>query len=138
MTVVAGVDNSPVSEQVVARAIEQARWRGAAVHLVHVSYAPMVHADVPIDWTEVQEAQRAHVWSQLEAAISRAEVPVQKIDLDGYPPDRLVGYANEIEAVLLVVGTRGHGELASLVLGSTSHRAIHLAGCDVLVVKTNE
>lgn len=93
MTVVAGVDNSPVSEQVVARAIEQARWRGSGVHLVHVSFTPMIHADAPIDWTEVREAQRAHVWSQLEAA------------------------------------------MASLVLGSTSHRAIHLAQCDVLVVK---
>lgn len=137
MTVVAGVDNSLVSEQVVARAIEQARWRDSAVHLVHVSYSPMIHADVPIDWTEVTDAQRAHVWSQLETAISRADVPIEKIDLDGYPPDRLVGYANEVEAGLLVVGTRGHGELASLVLGSTSHRAIHLAACDVLVVKVS-
>lgn len=137
MTVVAGVDSSPVSDQVVARAIEQARWRGSGVHLVHVSDSPMIYADVPIDWTEVKEAQQAHVWSQLEAAISGAEVPIEKVSLDGYPPDRLVGYANEIEAVLLVVGTRGHGELASLVLGSTSHRAIHLAECDVLVVKVS-
>lgn len=138
MTVVAGVDNSPVSERVVARAIDQAMWRGSAVHLVHVSYAPMIHADVPIDWTEVREAQRAQVWSQLETVIAGADVPIEKIDLDGYPPDRLVGYANEIEAGLLVVGTRGHGELASLILGSTSHRAIHLSGCDVLVVKASE
>jgi len=137
MTVVAGVDNSPVSEQIVARAIEQARWRGSDVHLVHVSYSPMIHADVPVDWTEVREAQRTHVWSQLEDAISGADVRIEKIDLDGYPPDRLVAYANEIEAGLLVVGTRGHGELASLVLGSTSHRAIHLAECDVLVVKVS-
>lgn len=135
MTVVAGVDNSPVSEQVVARAIEQASWRGCGVHLVHVSYLPITYADVPIDWTEVEEAQRAHVWSQLEAVISGADVAIEKVDLDGYPPDRLVAYSNEIEAGLLVVGTRGHGELASLVLGSTSHRAIHLAECDVLVVK---
>ncbi|MFP3881310.1 MAG: universal stress protein [Actinomycetota bacterium] len=137
MTVVAGVDNSPVSEQVVARAIEQARWRGSGVHLVYVSYLSMIYADVPIDWTEVREAQRAHVWSQLEAAISVADLPIEKVDLEGYPPDRLVGYANEIEASLLVVGTRGHGELASLVLGSTSHRAIHIAECDVLVVKVS-
>lgn len=137
MTVVAGVDNSPVAGQVVARAIEQARWRSSDVHLVHVSYSPITYADVPIDWTEVEEAQRAYVWSQLEAAISGADVPIEKVDLDGYPPDRLVAYANEIEAGLLVVGTRGHGELASLVLGSTSHRAIHLAECDVLVVKVS-
>ena len=36
----------------------------------------------------------------------------------------------------IAVGSPAHrGELASMVLGSTSHRAIHLAPCDVLVVK---
>ena len=46
-----------------------------------------------------------------------------------------MAYVKNVRAGLLVVGTRGRGELASMVLGSTSHRAIHLAPCDVLVVK---
>jgi nucleotide-binding universal stress UspA family protein len=63
---------------------------------------------------------------------------VTKVDLDGYPPDTLSSYATEVEAELLVLGTRGRGELASLILGSTSHRALHLATCDVLVVKPGD
>lgn len=138
MTVVAGVDDSPVSRKVVARAIEQARWRSTDVHLVHVAYAPMVYADVPVDWADVIEAQRASVWSQLEGLIEDAGSPVERVDLDGYPPDRLIDYTKEVDAELLVLGTRGRGDFASLILGSTSHRAIHLAGCDVLVVKSDE
>ncbi|HEX6286016.1 MAG TPA: universal stress protein [Acidimicrobiia bacterium] len=138
MSVVAGVDDSPVSKLVVERAIEQARLRGTDVHLAHVAYAPMVYADVPINWAEVVEAQRNAVWSQLEPAIAASDVPVVKVDLDGYPPDSLVAYANDQQASLLVVGTRGRGDFASLILGSTSHRAIHLSECDVLVVKTPE
>lgn len=138
MTVVAGVDESPVSKQVVASAIEQARWRGSDVHLVYVAYAPVIYADVPVDWADIVEAQRANVWAQLETTISDADITVEQVDLEGYPPDRLVDYATDVDASLLVVGTRGRGELASLILGSTSHRAIHLADCDVLIVKVHK
>jgi len=136
MTVVAGVDESPTSKLVAARAVEQARWRGTDLQLVHVAYAPMLYADVPIDWSEVVEAQRKLVWEQLKPIIDDADVAVETVDLDGYPPEALVDYTAEIEASLLVVGTRGRGDLASMILGSTSHRAIHSATCDVLVVKT--
>ena len=137
MTVVAGVDESPTSKLVAARAIEQARWRGTDLQLVHVAYAPMLYADVPIDWSEVVEAQRKLVWEQLRPIIDEADVVVETVDLDGYPPEALVDYTAEVNASLLVVGTRGRGDLASLILGSTSHRAIHSATCDVLVVKAD-
>lgn len=137
MTVVAGVDDSPVSVLVTERAVEQARWRGTDVHLVHVVYLAVNYAEtIAIDWTEIERAQRRTVWNGLEAVIASADVPIEKIDLEGYPPDSLVAYAADQNASLLVVGTRGRGEFASLVLGSTSHRAIHLSECDVLIVKT--
>ena len=138
MTVVAGVDGSPVSELVVTRAVEQAQWRETDLHLVFVSYMPMIYTEAVIDWDQVLEAQRESVWSKLMSIIDDSDVEVRHVDLDGYPPDTLVDYANDTEADLLVVGTRGRGELASLILGSTSHRAIHLARCDVLVVKAPE
>jgi nucleotide-binding universal stress UspA family protein len=138
VTVVAGVDGSPVSELVVTRAIEQARWRETDLHLVFVSYMPLIYTETVIDWDQVLEAQRESVWKKLTDIIRDAEVEVRQVDLDGYPPDALVGYANDAEAALLVVGTRGRGELASLILGSTSHRAVHLARCDVLIVKAPE
>jgi nucleotide-binding universal stress UspA family protein len=103
-----------------------------------VVHLPVVYAEIPIDVTEVAEAQRQAVWEQLDPIIDSAAIKVKRVDLDGYPPDLLVDYASERGASLLVVGTRGRGELASLILGSTSHRAIHLAECDVLVVKANQ
>ena len=137
MTVIAGVDDTPVAGQVVEKAIEQARWRSTDLHVVHVMHIPLVYTEVAIDWAEVAEAQRTAVWDHLEPALSDAGVQVERVDLEGYPPDTLVDYANEQGAELLVVGTRGRGDLASLILGSTSHRAIHLADCDILVVKAD-
>lgn len=135
MTVVAGVDEAPISAKVVATAIEQARWRKTDLHIVHVTHLPIVYTEVAINWDEVAEAQRVSVWAGLEQAIGESDVAIERVDLDGYPPDTLAAYANDVDASLLVVGTRGRGDFASLILGSTSHRALHLAQCDVLVVK---
>jgi len=133
--VVAGVDDSPVSMEVLEKAIEQASWRKAELHVVHVVRFPMTYTQLPVDITEVIEAERRTVWERLEPTMAGAGLTVRRVDLDGYPPDTLVAYTSSEEAVLLVVGTRGRGEIASLILGSTSHRAIQLAECDVLVVK---
>jgi nucleotide-binding universal stress UspA family protein len=138
MIVVAGVDGSQAARRVVETAAEQARWRDADLHLVHASYVPVVYADVPIDLGEFTESERRAVWDIVRPLAEGLDVAYELVDLDGYPPDTLVSYANDVDACLLVVGTRGRGDFASLILGSTAHRAIQLAHCDVLVAKEGE
>jgi nucleotide-binding universal stress UspA family protein len=138
MTVVAGVDGSPISLDVARSAMAEARCRGTDLHLVHVTNFPLTYSEVAIVWGEVMDAERRSAWAQLEGVIGDAGTGVERVDLEGYPADALVDYADEVGADLLVVGTRGRGEFASLILGSTSQRAIHVATCDVLVVKPSE
>lgn len=42
--------------------------------------------------------------------------------------------AREIGADVIVVGTRGHGMIAGLLLGGVTHRLLHIAPCPVLAV----
>ena len=137
MSVVVGVDESESAITVLNKAAEEARRRGTLLHVVHVARVPIIWSDVPVDPRSIMQAQREAVWGKVGSAVEALDVTVDRVDLEGYPPDELVEYASEVGASLLVVGTRGRGGLASLVLGSTSHRAIHEAQCDVLVVKTN-
>jgi nucleotide-binding universal stress UspA family protein len=136
MVVVVGVDESDHAVAVVERALGEAERRDAELHVVHVFHPPVLpYMGAPIDMAAVAAAQRQAVWSRIEPHISRGPVSVERVDLAGYPPDTLIDYADNVKADLVVVGTRGRGDIASLILGSTSHRAIHLAHCDVLVVK---
>lgn len=134
MIVVVGVDESEHAVLVVRRAVAEARVWEAELHVVHVFHAPVLpYMGTPIDLTALAEAERQAVWERIEPELRG--VPFERVDLEGYPPDTLVDYVRNVDAELLVVGSRGRGELAALILGSTSHRAIHLAPCDVLVVK---
>ncbi len=104
--------------------------------MVHVFHAPVIpYLGSPIDIQSIADAERTAVWERIAPALGHSDVEIERVDLEGYPPDTLVDYVKNIDAELLVVGSRGRGELAALILGSTSHRAIHLAPCDVLVVK---
>jgi nucleotide-binding universal stress UspA family protein len=133
VVVVVGVDESPHAAMVVRRAIDEARRRNAELHAVYVFHPPVLpYMGFTVD---MAVGQRKAVWERIRRELAVSGVDHREIDLEGYPPDVLVGYAKNISAELLVVGTRGRGDFASLVLGSTSHRAIHLSDCDVLVVK---
>ena len=136
MVVVVGVDETEHGVTVVSRALEEARSRDAELHVVHVFHPPVLpYLGSPIDIPAIAKAEKAAVWERIDPHLAHAGVPVHRVDLEGYPPDTLVHYVQNVGANLLVVGSRGRGELAALVLGSTSHRCIHLAPCDVLVVK---
>ncbi len=139
MTIVAAVDPSPAAHRVVERAIEMARKLNAELHVVHVFQPPSTVYPMQgmylIDDEEMEKAEHELVWNQLDDLLD--EHPVRRVELRGYPASAIVDYAESTDAELIVIGTRGRGGFASLVLGSTSQAVIHDAHCDVLVVKTS-
>jgi nucleotide-binding universal stress UspA family protein len=50
------------------------------------------------------------------------------------PAHEIADLAREADADLIVVGSRGHGLIAGLLLGSVTQRLLHVAPCPVLVV----
>ena len=137
MPIVVGVDETPVSERVLRKAIDEARLRNDTLHVVHVYHPPLMYfattLSEPVDFAA---HHRDKVWERLIPLLEMSHIGWERVDLDGYPGDVLTDYADNVHASLIVIGTRGRGDLSSLLLGSTSHRVAHIASCDVLIVKT--
>jgi nucleotide-binding universal stress UspA family protein len=139
LLIVVGVDGSDHGMVALEAAISEAKAHGADLHVVYVTDvtpATLHLGDaLTVDTSVLAEAQRQGVWGTVGPVIDAGGHPVTRVDLDGYPADALVDYAEEKRADLLVVGTRGRGRIASTFLGSTSSRALDHARCDVLVAK---
>jgi len=74
----------------------------------------------------------------LKAAAQAAEAAGVSDTLErvaGNPVEAIVALADEIDADLIVVGSRGRNTLATALLGSVSHGVLHRANRPVLVVK---
>jgi len=54
---------------------------------------------------------------------------------DGNPTKCVLECAKQEGADLIVIGSRGLGDLASLLMGSVSHKVSHLAECTCITVK---
>jgi nucleotide-binding universal stress UspA family protein len=59
---------------------------------------------------------------------------VEAVIVERPPAEALATLAQERDARVIVVGTRGEGPLRGALLGSTPHKLLHLAHCPVLVV----
>ena len=139
--IIVGVDGSSASRAAVDWAARDAALRGRPLTIVHVGPTEKAGAwiDVPVTegyWAACE--RRGHqildeaVKVATEALGPEASVPVeQRLVFDGAVPT-LVDMSKDAD--LLVVGCRGLGALARLLLGSVSRGLIHHAHCPVAVI----
>jgi nucleotide-binding universal stress UspA family protein len=141
---VCGVDGSAESQAAVTVAARLAERLDAKLVLAHVIEAGSAElAPTAIGGTglgsrrlgvpteERTRAAAALVSQSAETAgVDGAECRVAV----GFTPDRLADLAEEEQAEVLVVGSRGRGGLRAAFLGSVSSSVIGVARCPVLVV----
>ena len=137
-------DGSPHAQQALTEAIDMAQTNRGTLTVISVAPEPSVWAmsgyDVPIDVDRVSKEFEREYQSMLDAAVSRipADLPVTKILKQGAAGREIAGEANAGDYDLVVMGSRGRGELRSLLLGSVSHRVLQASRVPVLVVHVSE
>jgi nucleotide-binding universal stress UspA family protein len=131
--VVVGVDGSELSAYAVDFALEQAAHRGTSLIAIHAWWVEFVDGVVvttegSAQWQKAAERMRLDVAETLAGCRERhPDVEVTVRLEQSRPADALVG-ASEY-ASLVVVGARGHGGFAGLLLGSVSRELLmHAAG----------
>jgi nucleotide-binding universal stress UspA family protein len=135
-------DGSQAAHQALEFGLDLARHEEAAVAIVHV--VPFSDG-VPLDGFglvgrvpyEVNGNDQA-VLDEAAAIADREGVPAVSKLLRGDPATEIVEYADALGADLIVVGSRGHGGLASALLGSVSRGVLARARRPVLVVRASE
>lgn len=138
--IVVGVDGSPLALEAVEWAAAGADRRRIPLRIVHITTG-WERGDIPAYTGRGPQApSEAPGVRVLDAAETRARtfasVQIERRLGVGPLPDTLLEEA--ADAVLLVLGKRGAGAFARLLLGSVSHRAAEHAPCPVVLVPVDD
>lgn len=132
-------DGSPSAREAVAFGLELAAEQGAHAVLVHVAptldIAPMAGFGIPAAQPHPLSAQDRDALEDSSTLAAEAGVSAHTELLTGDPVDEIVAYGDSIDADLIVIGSRGHGAVASALLGSVSQGVLHEARRPVLVFR---
>jgi len=135
--ILVGVDGSPESKDALRWAARQAELTGAPLRAAMAWHVPLAGYGMSIPGSMLGEATRdarALLDSVVDEVVGPApEIAVEKVILEGQPSPSLVKESKS--AGLLVVGSRGHGAFAGMLLGSVSQHCVSHAHCPVVVVR---
>ncbi|MDP1876593.1 MAG: universal stress protein [Actinomycetota bacterium] len=135
--VVVGFDGSPASATAAAWAAEEATVRGRGLTVVHAILPPVMTGGLGVGLPasaelveQMEEGAREQV-RELVGTLDATDVEVQ-VTIGG--PSGVLLEASE-EADLVVIGSRGRGGFAGLLIGSVSAQVAAHAECPVVVVR---
>ena len=135
-TIVWATDMSPSAEAAGVLASDMASAMGARLIVIHVTEVALGHAGAAVNPDE----------EQIGAALQRTLEDLRRRGIDSQPAaarhpvgsgavaQQIVDLASSAGAEILIVGTRGRGPVAGLLLGSVALRLLHAAPCPILVV----
>ncbi|MGC3998724.1 MAG: universal stress protein [Anaeromyxobacter sp.] len=136
--ILVAVDGSEAALKAARMAAELAGKLGAKLTLVHVVPKLLLPPDVyGLTIAAVEKEHRAYAEKVLEKAAATIEAEGLEIGttvLFGSPAEAIAEEAAAVDVGLLVVGSRGHGAVARVFLGSVSDRLVHISSKPVLVV----
>lgn len=134
------IDFSDPSNRALDKAKELAKAFGAKLHLLHafdipVPYVTPYEIAIPAEFIE---GARKEARTRLTAIVDK--VTSEGIDATGHLSESpahsaIERAAEEVEADLIVMGTRGNTGLKHVLLGSVAERTLRHSPCSVLTVK---
>jgi nucleotide-binding universal stress UspA family protein len=149
MRILLAVDGSVSSDRATELATSLALPAGSTIRVIAVqqpfanalalSWAAAGDAGASTDSEEAQEARHLReVIARSETALRAEGRKVEGFLVRGRAASAIVDEASGLDADLVVMGSRGHGTIATMVLGSTAAEVVDHAPCPVLVARRAE
>ena len=135
--ILVAVDHSEMSDRAVLAARDLALLSKGEVWVLHLREREMGAKTGVLRIDETTKDANAEVAASVEV-LTQAGVKAHGEDRNtifGYAARELVNDAIEVDADVIVMGSRGRSDIAGLLLGSTAHKVIHLSDRPVLVVR---
>jgi nucleotide-binding universal stress UspA family protein len=141
--IIVGFDGSSYSQRALEWAVAEAAIRHAPLAVVTVCQAvagywgsAVSSPDDPVPAERARQAAHEAVGKALAALGDNRPASVTVQAVSGHPADELVAAAGDAD--MIVVGTRGAGGFARLLLGSVSTHLTHHAHCPVVVIPPDD
>ncbi len=136
--ILVAVDGSDHATNAVRCAVEMACGTDATLFLLAVDGCRPLKGPLA-ELAKAEDLSRDEIFERvIESAVIKAKVPddmpvEQRIRI-GDPAENILVEADKVEADIIIVGRRGLGLYAELLLGSVSRKVLHLAKVPVMVV----
>jgi nucleotide-binding universal stress UspA family protein len=130
------VDHSEATERVLAAARDLASMSDGEVWVLHLRERETMPRGAGLASETTDEAK-----SKVDAAVTeltQAGIKAHgeaRTTIYGHAAREIVEDAKAHDVGVIIMGSRGRGDLAGLLLGSTAHKVIHLADRPVMVVR---
>ena len=131
------VDHSRVTERVLGAAKDLAALSDGEVWVLHLREREFAAKAGLMPSAETADDAQTQVDSAV-AELTNAGIKAHGIvrnTLYGYAAREIVEDAKTLDVGVIIMGSRGRGDMAGLLLGSTAHKVIHLTDRPVLVVR---
>ena len=135
-TILVAIDHSDHSQHALFTAKDLAKCVGGKVRIVHVREVLVGRKFGPVS-KEFSEEANALVENAVKAVTADgiAATGVVRHSHTGRVASEILEEAADSEASVVVLGARGLTDLEGLVIGSTTHKVLHLGTLPVLVVR---
>lgn len=143
--ILVAVDGSSHADRALDEAVDLARVSDAALTVMTVVPDPSAWIlgagyGVPVDVNEFSDQIEREYTTMLRTTVERVpdNMPITTVVKRGSAGPAILDQVDEGDHDLVIMGSRGRGELRSLVLGSVSHRVLQAGAVPVLVVHARE
>lgn len=139
-TILVPVDGSSCSDRAVEEVVKRAKSAEQLdVHLLNVQ--PRIFPEEAMVYLDAAKID-TYYYEQGGKALASAEQRLRKAGINytahratGPVAETIIAKARELRADEILMGTRGHGRVASMLLGSVASKVLHLSPVPVTLVR---
>jgi nucleotide-binding universal stress UspA family protein len=134
--ILVAVDGSETSVHAARKALELGEALKAEVTLATVVVPTFVPPEVAFDASRfIEESVRIGELTLEQVARQLGTPTISRVTLQGSIGESLADFADQAHFDLIVVGSKGRGAVARVLIGSTTDRLVHISRKPVLVVR---